>query len=91
MADIADNGYKDGFHGLNNTEDSFRNAGPNISVDQRKMAAVRAYFEWVPVRQVDMDDGLRIWRSFQMGDLLDLVMVDTRNYDRSITGLGMHP
>ena len=35
-----------------------------------------------------MNDGLRIWRSFQMGDLLDLVMLDTRHYDRSITGLG---
>lgn len=38
--------------------------------------------------QVDMDDGLRIWRSFQMGNLMDLIMLDTRNYDRSITSLG---
>lgn len=35
-----------------------------------------------------MDDGLRIWRDFQMGSLFDLVMLDTRNYDRSITDLG---
>lgn len=35
-----------------------------------------------------MDDGLRIWRSFKMGDLLDLIMLDTRHYDRSITDLG---
>lgn len=41
--------------------------------------------------QVDMDDGLRIWRSFQMGDVLDLIMLDTRHYDRSITDLGMSP
>lgn len=39
---------------LNNTESSFEEAG--ISVDQRKMNAVRAYFEWMPIRQVDMDD-----------------------------------
>lgn len=52
------------------------------------MNAVRAYFEWMPIRQVDMDDNLRIWRSFSMGKLLDLVMLDTRNYDRSITTLG---
>ena len=34
-----------------------------------------------------MDDNLRIWRSFSMGKLLDLIMLDTRNYDRSITTL----
>ena len=40
------------------------------------------------IRQVDMDDNLRIWRSFQMGKLFDLIMLDTRNYDRSVTSLG---
>ncbi|GAB1203769.1 hypothetical protein APSETT445_002409 [Aspergillus pseudonomiae] len=85
--EIADNGYRDGFSRLNNTEESFRNDSPQISVDQRKMNAVRAYFEWMPLRQVDMDDGLRIWRSFKMGNLFDLIMLDTRNYDRSITDL----
>jgi alkaline phosphatase D len=39
------------------------------------------------IRQVDMDDNLRIWRSFQIGKLFDLIMLDTRNYDRSITTL----
>ncbi len=34
-----------------------------------------------------MDDNLRIWRSFQMGTLFDLIMLDTRQYDRSITDL----
>ena len=34
-----------------------------------------------------MDDNLRIWRSFSLGSLLDLVMLDTRQYDRSITDL----
>lgn len=51
------------------------------------MNAVRAYFEWMPIRQVDMDDNLRIWRSFSIGKLVDLLMLDTRNYDRSITDL----
>ncbi|KAL2871649.1 alkaline phosphatase D family protein [Aspergillus lucknowensis] len=85
--EIANNGYRDGFSGLRNTEESFLEYGPQISVDQRKMNAVRAYFEWMPIRQVDMDDGLRIWRNFQMGDLFDLIMIDTRNYDRSITDI----
>jgi alkaline phosphatase D len=34
-----------------------------------------------------MDDNLRIWRDFQFGDLFDLLMLDTRQYDRSITDL----
>lgn len=29
----------------------------------------------------------RIWRSFSIGSLFDLIMLDTRNYDRSITTL----
>lgn len=49
------------------------------------MNAVRAYFEWMPIRQVEMDDNLRIWRNFQMGKLMDIVMIDSRNYDRSVT------
>ncbi|KAB5528007.1 PhoD-like phosphatase-domain-containing protein [Coniochaeta sp. 2T2.1] len=86
--EVSNNGYRDGSSALNNTELSFRKDGLNISVDQRKMNAVRAYFEWMPVRQVDMDDNLRIWRNFQLGKLLDLTIIDTRNYDRSITSLG---
>ncbi|EMC94214.1 hypothetical protein BAUCODRAFT_36688 [Baudoinia panamericana UAMH 10762] len=82
----ANNGYRDGFSAMNNTEQSFIQSG-GVSVDQRKMNAVRAYFEWMPIRQVDMDDNLRIWRTFRMGKLMDLIMLDTRNYDRSITDL----
>ncbi|KAI1175008.1 PhoD-like phosphatase [Nemania sp. FL0916] len=82
--EVADNTYRDGSSELNNTEASFISDG-GVSVDQRKMNAVRAYFEWMPIRQVDMDDNLRIWRNFQFGDLFDLVMLDTRQYDRSIT------
>lgn len=86
--EFANNGYRDGFSALNNTEASFRNDGPSISVDTRKINAVRAYFEWMPIRQVDLDDNLRVWRNFKMGKLLDLIIIDTRNYDRSITGTG---
>jgi alkaline phosphatase D len=31
---------------------------------------------------------LGIWRNFSLGKLVDLIMLDTRNYDRSITTLG---
>lgn len=54
---------------------------------QRKANAVRAYFEWMPVRQVDTDDQLRIYRSFKVGNLFDMIMLDTRQYDRDITDL----
>ena len=84
--EVADNTYRDGSSELNNTEDSFIKDG-GASVDQRKMNAVRAYFEWMPIRQVEMDDNLRIWRSFKLGNLADLIMLDTRQYDRSITDL----
>ncbi|KAJ9191059.1 hypothetical protein DTO164E3_8881 [Paecilomyces variotii] len=84
--DDHDNTYRDGSSELNNTEASFINDG-GVSVDQRKMNAVRAYFEWMPIRQADMDDNLRIWRNFKLGNLVDLIMLDTRNYDRSITDL----
>ncbi|RMZ78433.1 hypothetical protein DV738_g3853, partial [Chaetothyriales sp. CBS 135597] len=84
--EVADNTWRDGSAALNNTEDSFIKDG-GVSVDQRKMNAVRAYFEWMPIRQVDMDDSLRVWRSFSIGNLLDIIMLDTRQYDRSITDL----
>jgi alkaline phosphatase D len=35
---------------------------------------------------IEMDDNLRIWRNFKLGKLVDLIMLDTRQYDRSITG-----
>lgn len=51
-SEIANNAYRDGFSGMNNTEESFLNDSPHISVEQRKMNAVRAYFEWMPLRYV---------------------------------------
>lgn len=51
VAEVADNTWRDGSAELNNTEESFIKAG-GVSVDQRKMNAVRAYFEWMPIRFV---------------------------------------
>ena len=50
ILEFANNGYRDGFSALNNTEESFLNDGPQITVDTRKVHAVRAYFEWMPIR-----------------------------------------
>ncbi len=46
---------------------------------RRKAAAIRAYFEWMPIRLLpgDLRAG-RIHRSFRYGDLVDLIMLDTR-------------
>ncbi|KAG8700288.1 hypothetical protein FRC08_004783, partial [Ceratobasidium sp. 394] len=35
----------------------------------------------------ELDDKLRIWRNFRVGKLLDLTMLDTRQYDRDLTDL----
>lgn len=90
--EVGDNTWRDGMAAQNNTEDSFiqdeiEYGGAGIAFDQRKMNAVRAYFEWMPIRQVEMDDNLRIWRSFSIGNLVDIIMLDTRQYDRSVTDL----
>jgi alkaline phosphatase D len=47
--EVADNTYRDGSADLNNTEASFILDG-GVAVDQRKMNAVRAYYEWMPIR-----------------------------------------
>ncbi|MCZ6465339.1 MAG: alkaline phosphatase D family protein [Proteobacteria bacterium] len=44
----------------------------------RKAAAIRAYLEWMPVREAPADGDGRIYRSFRFGDLADLIMLDTR-------------
>lgn len=45
----------------------------------RKAAGTRAYLEWMPIRQPDPTNApQRIYRKFSFGDLMDLIMVDTR-------------
>jgi len=48
----------------------------------RKAAAMRAWREWMPVREIHADRSGRIFRSFRFGDLADLVMLDTRLFGR---------
>lgn len=51
--EVADNTYRDGSSELNNTEASFIMDG-GVSVDSRKLHAVRAYYEWMPIRYVQV-------------------------------------
>lgn len=67
------------------TNDSWRDGAENHGDDdvdgdgrdwaERKADAQRAYSEWMPIRT---DDPARIYRSFAIGDLADLVYLDTR-------------
>ena len=48
----------------------------------RRDAAIRAWFEWLPVRGGARGRRTRIFRDFRYGDLLSLAMLDTRVYGR---------
>jgi len=44
----------------------------------RRSAAIKAYYEWLPVRAPEASRLERIYRSFTFGNLIDLHMLDTR-------------
>ncbi|WWC85721.1 uncharacterized protein L201_000587 [Kwoniella dendrophila CBS 6074] len=82
--EVADNTWKAGSADSN---DTLSGTYYNTSFTQRKANAVKAYFEWLPIRTVETDDALRIWRSFKFGTLADLILLDTRQYNRDLTDL----
>ncbi|KAI9149811.1 hypothetical protein H9P43_009990 [Blastocladiella emersonii ATCC 22665] len=45
----------------------------------RKLAAGRAYFEYMPIRPQAVGEMLKFWRKFQYGSFIDLAMLDTRS------------
>jgi len=51
------------------------------SWSERRAAAVRAWLEWMPVREPEAGSAsgeARIWRAFRFGDLAELVLLDAR-------------
>jgi len=66
--------------------DSWKDGAENHNPDKgegdwatRKAAAVRAWYEWMPIREPARDAaGLQAWRSFRFGDLASLLMIETR-------------
>lgn len=56
--------------------------GPDGLWTDRKSYAVRAYYEWMPIRMTDPADPVRIFRKLSYGNLLDFFMLDTRLYAR---------
>jgi len=45
---------------------------------ERRMMALQAYAEWLPIRPAVDDDLASIQRNFRFGDLVNLIMLDTR-------------
>ncbi|KAJ7109301.1 PhoD-like phosphatase-domain-containing protein, partial [Mycena epipterygia] len=86
---VADNTWKAGSTNSNDSNVGCSFSPSGACFTDRKLAAVRAYHEWLPVRQVSTFDKLRIWRNFQIGKLLDLTMLDTRQYDRDVTDVSL--
>jgi alkaline phosphatase D len=68
--DLADNAWRDGA----------KHHDPATQGDwhERSQAAARARQEWLPARLVDPADPLRTWRSFAVGDLAEIVLLDAR-------------
>jgi alkaline phosphatase D len=63
--------------------DTWREGAENHSPEEgdfgeRKLAALRAWYEWLPVRPPVAEGSEQIYRSFDFGDLLSLHMLDTR-------------
>jgi alkaline phosphatase D len=54
----------------------------------RLRSAIRAFLEWMPIRNPDAEHPGRIYRHFAWGDLADLIMLDTRviGRDRQVDG-----
>ncbi|RPA75073.1 hypothetical protein BJ508DRAFT_418309 [Ascobolus immersus RN42] len=77
--EVANNGWRDGSSSM------IWQVLEGLTWQERRQGALRAFFEWMPVRQVEPVDEFRIWRSFKIGKLAELVMLDTRYYDRDAT------
>ncbi|OTG69228.1 alkaline phosphatase [Acinetobacter sp. ANC 4470] len=73
--ELANDTWKDGAENHTEEVESNKNEGKFI---ERKIAALQAYFEWMPIRPVSDNDHLNIYRQFNFGTLVQLTMLDTR-------------
>ena len=70
--EIADGAWRDGSGDHQPMSD-----GPWAN---RRRAALQARWEWLPLRRPNPDDLEQVFQSINMGDLLDLIVLDTRTY-----------
>jgi len=67
----------------NSSRDGAKNHNPERgegSWQLRRLAAMRAYYEWMPIRELPTG----LFRSFRFGDLAELIMLDTRLAGRDL-------
>jgi alkaline phosphatase D len=57
----------------------------------RREAATRAYVEWTPLRLPDPADPTRLWRRVRLGNIADLLILDTRLAGRDRPAAGRRP
>lgn len=69
------------------SNDTWKRGAENHSKDgtegdfyARRSAAIKAYYEWMPIRE--QKNKRKIFREFTIGKLIHLVMLDTRQYAR---------
>ncbi|MDS1310984.1 alkaline phosphatase D family protein [Marinobacter xiaoshiensis] len=67
--------------------DAWENGAANHNAGEgdygtRKLEALQAYFEWMPIRPVIEGNDEAIFRTFRFGDLVALHMLDTRHMGR---------
>jgi alkaline phosphatase D len=77
IATVDDHELADGAWRGGSTEHHPDRDGP---WEERKAGAFRARWEWMPYRQPDPADPLRVWRSVDLGGLADLFLIDTRSH-----------
>lgn len=81
--EVANDRWKDGAENHQPEEEG--------DYEERERVAYRAYFEWLPVRRPDPRAPERIYRSFELGGLADLFMLDTRTYRDEVIGRFLGP
>ena len=67
--EIANDAWKDGAENHNADEGEW---------SDRKASALQAYYEWMPIRAPKTRSLEQQWRSFEIGDLATLIMLETR-------------
>lgn len=69
--EVADNNWREGAYNHQPNEGDFF---------ARRDAAMQAYYEWMPMRESDVNGKGPIYRSFTFGDLVELSIMDLRTY-----------